>query len=57
MVEIKSHFGDWHFVGTEQARKFITTMLSGMNCGRAKGVAIINEKHLRGITVQELLEV
>jgi len=57
MVEIKSFFSDWHFVEIEQARKFVITMLSGMNCGREKGIAFINEKHLRGITVQELLGV
>ena len=57
MIEIKAWFSDWKEVDAEKARDFITGMIKGMNCGKEKSYAIVNEKHLRGITVQELLEV
>lgn len=55
MIEIKAWFGNWKEVCEEKARSFVNGMLEGMNCGREKGTKIINEKHLRGITVQDLL--
>ena len=57
MVEIKFWFGDWIEVDVNHARKIISNMLSDMTCGREAAIASINTNHLRGITVQELLEV
>ena len=56
-IQIKSHFGDWKTVSKEQAKDFVKTMMKGMNAvPEAKKAEIIEEKHLRGITVKELLK-
>lgn len=56
-IQIKSHFGDWKTVSKEQAKDFVKTIMKGMNAvPEAKKAEIIEEKHLHGITVKELLK-
>lgn len=57
MIQIKSHYGDWKIVTREQAEGFIKQIISGFAAvpTKAEQMRIINEKHLRGITAEELL--
>ena len=56
-IQIKAYFGDWKTVSKEQAKDFVKTMMKGMQAvPEAKKPAIIEEKHLRGISVKELLK-
>ena len=56
-IQIKSYFGNWKTVPKEQAKDFVKIMMKGMNAvPEAKKPAIIEEKHLRGISVKELLK-
>ena len=52
MIEIRAFFGEWKEVTEEQALKFVKTMKSGMLVSKKNEV--INSRHLRGITVEEL---
>jgi hypothetical protein len=52
MIEIRSFFGEWKEVTEEQAMKFIKTLKSGMLTSNKN--EIINNRYLRGITVEEL---
>lgn len=56
MIEIKTFFTDWHEVSREYAEKYIRQAMSGMtNLKEADKVKFVEEKRLRGITVEELL--
>lgn len=52
MIEIRSFFGEWKEVTEERAMKFIKTLKSGMLTSNKN--EIINNRYLRGITVEEL---
>ncbi len=52
MIEMRSFFGEWKEVTEEQAMKFIKTLKSGMLTSKKN--EIINNRYLRGITVEEL---
>ena len=53
-VYIKAWFGDWKEVDKEKARGFISGLSKGMTCIDEIKIRIINEKHLKGITYEEL---
>ena len=55
-IKIKAFYGQWKEVNKEKAIEFIKTLKNGMNVGQEKQNKIINEKHLKGITVEELLK-
>ena len=52
MIEIRAFFGERKEVTEEQALKFVKTMKSGMTTSKKNEV--INSRHIRGITVEEL---
>lgn len=52
MIQIRAFFGEWKEVTEEQALKFVKTMKSGMLVSNKN--KIINNRYLRGITVEEL---
>ena len=56
MIYIKAYFGDWKQVTKEEAEKFCDSLMSRMQKVRGieNKIKIINEKHLKGITYQEL---
>ena len=57
-IEIKAWFGDWHECDAEKAKAFCDHMMDGFTAisDREERIKIINEKHLRGITYEELLQ-
>lgn len=56
-MKIKAWFGDWRKVGEEQARQFVTCLMSGMVAVKEeKKAALVESNHLRGSTVSALLE-
>lgn len=56
MIKIKAYFADWTTATPEQARRFVRHLLNSSNVNRAKMVEFIEARHLRGVTVAELLE-
>lgn len=56
MIEIKGYFFGWTAATPERARRFVRLMLSGSNVNRATLIKSIEARHLRGVTVAELLE-
>lgn len=54
-IYIKAWFGDWKEVDAKKAKTFITGLMEGMMCSDETKLKII-EKHLKGITVEELLK-
>ena len=57
MIKIKAFFGNWKEVDKEQAKKFITHFMSSITTTSDinKKIALVEGKHLQGITVKELL--
>ena len=57
MIEIKGFFGDWHEVDIEAARRYVSGYLSGITTtsNPRQRAAMVDGKHLRGITVRELI--
>ena len=56
MIYIKAWYADWRQVSHETAKHFVEYMLMNMPAVKESDRAnVINEKHLRGITVEELL--
>ena len=56
MIEIKTFFTDWHEVSREKAEEFIKLVISGAQAlPHVEKIKFIEEKRLRGITVEELL--
>ena len=55
-IYIKAYYGDWIQVTKEEAKKFCDSLMSRMQAVRGieNKIKIINEKHLKGITYQEL---
>lgn len=56
MIEIKAFFTGWTAATPEQARRFVLHLLNGSNVSRSAMVRAIEARHLRGVTVAELLE-
>lgn len=55
MIEIKGVFTDWKEVEPEKAREYVKLIRKGMiNLSDAEKNEYINNKRLRGITVEEL---
>ena len=56
MIEIKTFFTDWHEVSREKAEKYIRQVMRGAAAlTDTEKVKLVEEKRLRGITVDELL--
>jgi len=57
MIKIKAWFGDWKEVDKEQAKSFVKHFMAGIvtTSDIDKKIAMIEGKHLQGITVRELL--
>lgn len=55
-IFIRSYFGKWKNVDRETATRFVKSMLDTSLQSRDKMIKIINEKHLVGTTVEELLK-
>ena len=56
MIEIKSHFSDWHEVTRKQAKKYILYFINHSPGIKDKDkIKYIHTNKLKGITVQELL--
>ena len=55
-IEIKTHFGGWREVDEEIAKKLVNNLMNGITAiPENKKAAYIEEHHLRGVTVEELL--
>ena len=54
MIQIKAYFGNWREVDRETARNFVLNLMERMPSRLGK-IDLINQKHVRGITAQELL--
>ena len=57
MIKIKAWFGDWKEVDKEQAKRFVKHFMAGIvtTSDINKKIALVEGKHLQGITVKELL--
>lgn len=56
MIEIKTFLTDWHEVSREKAEKYIKRVMRGaVALTDTEKVKFVEEKQLRGITVEELL--
>ena len=55
-IYIKAYYGDWKQVTKEEAKKFCDSLMSMMTGAKndETRIKIINEKHLKGITYEEL---
>lgn len=56
MIEIKAYFARWTTATPDQARRFVRHLLNKSSVNRVKMVEFIEARHLRGVTVAELLE-
>lgn len=58
MIEIKGHFGDWKEVEIGEAFSFVMQLMHGITTTSdpIKKAELVDGKHLRGITVDELLK-
>lgn len=55
MIQIRAFFGPWREVDAAQARRFVRTMMDGMQAiPDEQKSGYIEAQHLRGITVSEL---
>ena len=57
-IKIRAYFGDWKEADIETAKSFVRTMFAGITTvstfeGKA---ALIDSRHLRGITTAELMK-
>ena len=57
MIKIRAFFGDWKEVDKERAKRFIKHFMAGIvsTSDIDKKIAMVEGKHLQGITVRELL--
>lgn len=56
MIEIEAHFGDWYPCSADHARHFVQQMMTGAAAiPTSKKAAWVEQKHLHGTTVDELL--
>lgn len=55
-IYIKAYYGEWEPVSKEEAKRFCNFLMSGMQAvrGREAKIKIINERHLKGITYEQL---
>ena len=56
MIEIRGHFTGWTSATPEQARRLVLHLLHGSTASRENVIKSIEARHLRGVTVSELLE-
>ena len=56
MIEVRAFYGEWKEATHEQAVRFIKLMIIGFSAIKnEEKLKRINEKHLRGVTAEELL--
>ena len=57
MIKIKAFFGNWKEVDKEQAKNFVKLFMASIvtTSDINKKIAMVEGKHLQGITVRELL--
>lgn len=57
MIQIKAFFGDWKSADKDHAKRFVKHMIQGMVAvsDYSERARIIEQKHLRGIAVAELM--
>lgn len=57
MIKIKAWFSDWREVDKEKAKRFISYFMNSITTTSDinKKIALVEGKHLQGITVKELL--
>lgn len=56
MIEVKAWYGGWHTVSAEQAIRFVRNLMDGATALKPEEKqSYIASKHLRGVTVEELL--
>ena len=55
-IQIKSFFGKWKNVDRETATRFVKSMLDTSLTNKENAIKMINENHLFGATVEELLK-
>ena len=55
-IYIKAHFGDWREVSKEKARDFIKGFRSRIQAVAEEDKNSVCQKHVKGITVEELLK-
>ena len=57
MIQIRAYYGDWKTVEEEHAKNFVIWNLTNMPAisSLKERIKRVNEKHLRGIKVEELL--
>lgn len=57
-IQIKAFFGPWRDVDVGQAQRFVRTMMDGMQAiPDEQKSGYIEARHLRGVSVVELMEV
>lgn len=57
MIKVKAWFGNWKAVSVEQAKRFVSAIRNGNVCMNDEEFEkYMNEKHLNGITVEELMK-
>jgi len=56
MIEIKAYYGLWKPVTSDKARDFVRFMMKRLSILKTRDDRIkwINERHLRGVTVEAL---
>ena len=55
-IFIKFRFGDWHQVNRKEAKSFCKWLTERMTCPADKRRAVIEGRHLKGISLDELME-
>lgn len=56
MIQIRGIMSDWREVTKEQAKRFISFMIAGTMTGDEQKRIEMAQRHLKGITVEELLK-
>lgn len=58
MIQIRYFYGDWKETSRTQAERFVRRLLSNMPAVSTdtERRRIINERHLNGVTVEELID-
>lgn len=56
MIEWRTLFHGWKEVTPEQAKRIVKRVLENSNVSKEKLIPHLNERRLRGITVEELLK-
>lgn len=55
-IFIKSHYGKWQPVDVEKAINYCIWLMRGMTCPDSEKKRYIEKNHLKGITLDELIQ-